>query len=373
MERLTIAARPDFREKLEAIGLSFHSWDDYWKEDACYRLTAAQVDELEAVTEELHAMCLAAVAHVVEQRDFARLGIPEPFWDAITTSWQRREPSLYGRFDLAYDGVNPPKMLEYNADTPTSLLESAVAQWYWMEECRPGADQFNSLHERLVARWGELGLAGARVCVASIGDNEEDWVCTHYLVDTALQAGLQAQHIYLEEIGWDAVRGCFVDLEERSIDGLFKLYPWEWMMREAFAAHIPGCSTRFVEPLWKSVLACKGILPVLWSLYPGHPNLLPAFFAPGDLRDYARKPLYSREGANVELFRDGRRIHAGDDGPYGAEGFIYQALAEMKSFAGKYPVIGAWVVGDAAAGICIREDTTPITTNQSNFVPHYFE
>lgn len=373
MERLNINARPDYPARLEAIGLSFHSWDNYWKEDACYRFSAAQVDELEAVTEELHRMCLAAVEHVVGTGAFAQLGIPETFWEPITLSWRRREPSLYGRFDLAYDGVNPPKMLEYNADTPTSLLESAVAQWYWMEECFPGADQFNSLHERLVARWRELGLPRQSLHVASIGDNEEDWVCTHYLVDTALQAGLQARHIYLEDIGWDAAQGRFVDLDDERIEALFKLYPWEWMMRESFGENIPGCQTRFIEPLWKSILACKGILPVLWSLFPGHPNLLPAYFTPAGMTSYVKKPLFSREGANVELVREGRRIHADEEGPYGAEGYIYQSLVDMKAFAGKYPVIGAWVVGDEAAGICVREDTTPVTTNQSNFVPHYFE
>lgn len=373
MERLSIAARPDYPAKLEAIGLSFHSWDNYWKEDACYRFSAAQVDELEAVTEELHRMCLVAVEHVVSTGAFAQLGIPEAYWEAITASWQRREPSLYGRFDLAYDGVNPPRMLEYNADTPTSLLESAVAQWYWMEECFPSADQFNSLHERLVARWRELGLAQQSLHIASIGDNEEDWVCTHYLVDTALQGGLQARHIYLEDIGWDADAARFVGLEDEPIDALFKLYPWEWMMRESFGENISACQTRFIEPLWKSVLACKGILPVLWSLFPDHPNLLPAYFSPAGMTSYVKKPLFSREGANVELYRDGRRIHADDDGPYGAEGYVYQALVDIKAFAGKYPVIGAWVVGDEAAGICVREDTTPVTTNQSNFVPHYFE
>ena len=373
MERLEIPVRPDFAAKLEAVGLSFHSWENYWKEDACYRFSAEQIDEIESVTEELHRMCLLAVEHVVKTRDFARLGIPEVFWEAITSSWQRREPSLYGRFDLAYDGVNPPKMLEYNADTPTSLLESAVAQWYWLEDCFPQADQFNSLHERLVARWRELDLPAQPVHIASIADNEEDWVCTHYLVDTALQAGFAAEHIDLEDIGWNSAARAFVDIEDKQIATLFKLYPWEWMMRESFGENIPGSSTRFIEPLWKSLLACKGILPILWALFPDHPNLLPAYFSSEGLTSYVKKPLFSREGANVELYRDGKQLHADADGPYGAEGYVYQGLAEIPCFAGKYPVIGAWVVGDEAAGICVREDTTPVTTNQSNFVPHYFE
>ena len=371
MERLPVSPRPDFGRRLEAVGLSFHSWDNYWKEDVCYRFTAAQVDEIEAAAEELHGMCVAAARRAVADGRLAQLGIPEAFHTAVADSLAQDEFTLYGRFDLAYDGVNPPKLLEYNADTPTSLLESAVAQWYWLEDCRPGADQFNSLHERLVEQWKRLPGAGV-VHLASLRGNEEDWVCTTYMQDVVVQAGRETRHIHVEDIGWDAARGRFVDLDGQPIDTLFKLYPWEWLMREDFGRHIAAGGTRFVEPIWKSVLACKGLLPLLWEMYPGHPNLLPAYFEPGRLTSYARKPLYSREGANVALYADGRLL-AQDAGPYGAEGFVYQGLAAIPEFDGKYPVLGAWIVGGEPAGMCIREDVSPITTNMSNFVPHYFE
>lgn len=375
MQRVHVQPRPDKAAKLEAIGLSFHDWDHYWKEDAAYRLTAAQVDELEDATQELHQLCLQAVDHVIEHRRLGQLGIPTEFHEALAHSWRAGDASLYGRFDLAYDGNGPAKMLEYNADTPTSLLESAVAQWYWMEDVMPGADQFNSLHDKLVARWKTLAAGASRVHVASLRDNEEDWVCAQYLVETALQAGLRAQRLDVESIGWDSARGLFVDEEDQQIELLFKLYPWEWMMTEAFGAHIPEAlragRIRLLEPLWKSVLSCKGMLPILWELFPAHPHLLEAHFEPGKMDSYAKKPLYSREGANVTLYRRGQ-VAVQAEGPYGAEGHVYQALAPMPCFEGWYPVIGAWVVGDSAAGMCIREDRSPVTTNMSHFVPHFF-
>jgi glutathionylspermidine synthase len=370
MERVPITPRPHLARRLESIGLSFHSWDDYWKEDVCYRFTLAQIETIEAAAEELHGMCVAAARHVVAQGRLEQLGIPEPCWDAIADSLRREEFSVYGRFDLAYDGAGPPKLLEYNADTPTSLLESAVAQWYWLEDCCPNADQFNSLHERLVERWRSLPGAGP-VHLASLRDNEEDWVTTTYMQDTVTQAGRAAKYLHIEDIGWDAGREAYVDLEGEAIETLFKLYPWEWMLREEFGAHVAGSGTRFVEPLWKSLLSCKGILPVLWELYPGHPNLLPAYFEPGRLDAFVKKPLYSREGANIELHAGGR-VLTGAPGDYGAEGFVYQGAAAMREFGGRYPVIGAWIVGREPAGMCIREDRAPITTNMSNFVPHYF-
>ena len=153
-------------------------------------------------------------------------------------------------------------MLEYNADTPTSLLESAVAQWYWMEDCFPHDDQFNSLHDRLVAQW-KLLPEDKTIHLASIKENEEDWVCTMYLLDTVVQAGRKAKHIYVEDIAWEVNEKRFFDSDGVFIDTLFKLYPWEWMMREDFGKHITESGTRFIEPIWKSILACKGLLPVL--------------------------------------------------------------------------------------------------------------
>ncbi|HEX8988692.1 MAG TPA: glutathionylspermidine synthase family protein [Rhodocyclaceae bacterium] len=370
MERQRVAPREDYRARLESQGLSFHSWDDYWREDACYRFSLREVEEVEAAAEELHQMCLHAVDVLLRSERLGQLGIPELFWVDLEVSFRRKDFDLYGRFDLAYDGQSPPKLLEYNADTPTSLLESAVCQWHWLEDVFPQHDQFNSLHERIVERWKQLSGSGP-IHLASIAGNEEDWVCTTYLMDTVLQAGCEARQIDVEAIGWDAQARRFVDREGAPIERLFKLYPWEWMMREEFGRWIGASGTRFIEPMWKAALSCKGILPILWELFPGHPNLVEAHFEAGRLSAYARKPLYSREGANVELVADGRSVAAAD-GPYGGEGYVYQALAPLPRFEDRHAVVGAWLVGGQAAGMCVREDVSPITTNMSNFVPHYF-
>jgi glutathionylspermidine synthase len=374
MERIVQIERDGRAQKLEAQGLSYHSWDDYWNEGVAYKFTANQVDELEAATNELHDMCKQAVRHVVANRRYEEFGIDRRYQLAIERSLEHQGWSLYGRFDLAYDGVNPPKMLEYNADTPTSILESAVCQWYWLEDVHPQADQFNSIHERLVSRWKQNPYLSAKtIHFASIKDNEEDWVCVHYLMDTAAQAGFNVKHVYVQDLGYNSETQCFVDLENQDINLLFKLYPWEWMLREEFGEFAATCHTRFIEPMWKSILSCKAILPVLWELYPGHPNLLPAYFSPDKLNgNYAKKPLFSREGANIELYRN-NVLEVSDTGPYGAEGYVYQQLVDLPNFNGNYPIIGSWVIGEESAGICIREDSLKITTNMSHFIPHYFD
>src|ERR1035437_6958972 len=152
MRRIAATPRPDWPKKVEGAGLTGPPGEQpYWNEAAFYEFTAKEVDVLEAATNELEKMTLQAAQHVIDNKLYARLAIPEIAVPLIESSWEAEPPALYGRFDLAFDGVNPPKLLEYNADTPTSLLEAAVVQWYWLEETYPHKDQFNSIQERLVA------------------------------------------------------------------------------------------------------------------------------------------------------------------------------------------------------------------------------
>ena len=372
MERCVSTPRPDWRQKFDALGFSFHSADGgYWDESACYRFSAVEIEELEEAAKTLHGLCLQAVEHVVTQGRYRDLEIPEAFVPLIERSWRAGEPSLYGRFDFSYDGSRPPKLLEYNADTPTSILEAAVAQWHWLEETgRP--DQFNSLHEKLIDRWRAIGRGlplAAQVHFSCVKDNEEDLVSIEYLRDVAMQAGLATRFCFVEDVGWDG--GRFVDLDDFPIDVWFKLYPWEWLMREAFGEHLANAQLRVIEPPWKAILSNKGILPILWELFPEHPNLLPAYCDPSPLGPrYVVKPVHSREGANITLVDGNQR--SGSDGPYGGQ-FIYQALASLPQFGLRFPVVGCWIVGDEPAGLGIREDDSPITTNASRFVPHFFE
>jgi len=345
----------------------------YWDERACFAFDSGEIDKLEAVTEELHAMCLAAVKHVIAADRFDQLVVPPAYRAYVAKSWHAQEPSLYGRFDLSYDGAGEPKLLEYNADTPTSLIESAIAQWNWQQEVHPDRDQFNSLHEKLIERWARIrtGLPSDSVYFACVGDNEEDIGNLDYLRDTALQAGIDARFMPIEELGWDADAERFVDGVREPVEALFKLYPWEWMLRETFGAHLLRTRLALIEPPWKMLLSNKGILAILWELFPGHPNLLPAYFGPNRIQgDFVEKPLYSREGENVTIHKSGSTRHA--PGRYGAEGYVYQAYAPLPDLGGGHVVLGAWVVGDQAAGLCVREDATPITRNTSRFLPHYF-
>ena len=340
----------------------------FWNEGHCYNFSLTEIDKLEVAVADLDKMCLAAVEHVISNRRLAEFAIPSSFWPLIERSWEREERTIYGRFDLWFDGRDI-KLLEFNADTPTSLIEAAVAQWNWLEDVFPDGDQWNSIHERLVEAWGAVKaeIGGERLYFTSLDDGGEDFMTANYLRDTAHQAGLNTEYLAVENIGWNAQRRVFTDLRERPIHAIFKLYPWEWLWRDSFGSYIPTAPTRWFESPWKSILSCKAILGILWELYPDHPLLLRSEFAPwGDT--YAQKPLWGREGANSRLVRSGAEI-ATQEGPYSGP-FIYQDLRELPSFDGAHPVCGAWLVNGWPCGMGIREDARLITSNGSQFVPH---
>jgi glutathionylspermidine synthase len=382
MQRIVCPERDDWQATAEGAGFDFHTIDGerYWDERAYYAFTLDQIErQIEGPTGEIDAMCLELAGRAIgDDSILRRLKIPEAFWPLISESWHNNEGSLYGRLDLAFDGRGPAKLLEYNADTPTSIFEAAVFQWTWLEQAierriiPAHADQFNSIHERLIEAWKKLG-AGRHLHLAGMTESTEDSGTLAYLEDTASQAGLATTSIDVEDIGWRD-DGNFVDLDDRGIELAFKLYPWEWMFHDEFGARLAKASTRWIEPPWKAILSNKGILPLLWEMFPGHPNLLPAYFdddpnATSLGTSFVRKPLYSREGANVALVSDGRTI-VEQEGPYGAEGFIRQALAQLPRFSNQYPVIGSWLVDHTPCGLSIREDENPITGNTSRFLPH---
>jgi glutathionylspermidine synthase len=369
MKRLESAPRDGWAKIVEKQGFHFHSTPAvYWDESAYYELTSRQVDVLEAATNQLHQMSLAAVDHVIAHDMFDVFQIPRSCVSYVIDSWNNEEPTIYGRFDLSYDGANPPRLLEYNADTPTSLLEASVIQWYWLQDTHPEADQFNSIHEKLIARWKDAGIEND-LYFASVDESVEDFMTVSYLRDTAMQAGLKTDYIAIEKLGWDHERRIFVDVAGKPIRNLFKLYPWEFLFREPFGRNILFRKTRWIEPAWKMILSNKAILPVLWEMYPDHPNLLRAEFEPFG-STYVRKPMLAREGANIQIVFDGKEfIHT--DGDYGPP-YIYQEVCPLPRFDGKFACVGSWVVDDTACGIGIRESDELVTRNTSRFLPHLF-
>lgn len=371
MRRTASPPRPDWQARCEEAGLSFHSVGGlYWNESATYCFTTAQIHTLRAASVELHQRCLDAVDWVIRERHYAPFRLPDLALRAIEASWRRRDPGLYGRFDFSWAGEGPPKLLEYNADTPGSLLESGLLQQQWQQQVHPGAGQFNQIFDMLVRRWQALPPAPMWHFTAMRG-HVEDEVNVRHLQETARAAGLQTCYLPLEDIGYDMQRGCFVDTQLRTISHCCKLYPWEWLVQDAFAEYIESSGISFVEPAWKLLMSSKALLPILWQLFPEHPNLLPASFRADLQHPYVRKPLYSRQGCNIQIVAGANSLHS--SGPYASGDVIHQAYAPLPAFDGRYPLLGVWMVGDEPAGLGIREDHSLITRQTCHFVPHLID
>jgi glutathionylspermidine synthase len=432
MKRITLEPRPDWQSKVEAVGLTYHSPESmpypYWDESAAYEFSSGEIDTLEAAGNTMQEMCLAAAQHVIDNKRYTELDIPAIAIPVIERAWEQEPPAIYGRFDFSWAGASSgqaPKLLEYNADTPTSLLEAAVVQWDWMREQTPNLhhssflggdpDQFNSIHEKLIAKWKDLIPYLQQPLYFAGVDEPEDQLTLVYLRDTAEQAGLTTLQMFMEEIGWNEDAKAFLDPAEDQMFSIFKLYPWEAMVREEFGVHALDTypQMRWIEPIWKMLLSNKGILPILWELYPNHELLLPAYFEPEaapaatewtpvndggfgrghnsapvppsvsrlasagpfGLRDYVLKPLLSREGANIKIVRNGDTVMQTDgmyDGPRIVQALAPDAIFQAPDNQLRYPVLGVWMVDQECCGMGIRESRTPVTDNLSSFIPHYF-
>lgn len=387
MRRMTLAGRPDWRGLADRLGFLHHTpvFAPYWTDDACYRFDPVEVDALRTATTDLWDMCLAFVERACRDEEILHsLRLVPSSWDGVRASWLRRDPSLVTRFDFAHDGEGPPKLHECNGDTPGTLFEASVFQWIWFEDrlaggqLPPGSDQFNRLHAALVEAFASTGGDGTLHATASAG-NDEDRVWARYLADCARQAGRDVRFIDIEEIGIDAA-GRFADDTAEPIRELVKAYRLELLLREPFGPFLLELDApRLLEPLWKLVLSSKGALVWLWRMFPGHPNLLPCWFAddPAAPTDScAVKPLFSIKGRNVTLLDASMpNGSVATAGPCGDEGFVVQALHRLPAFPGPAGAIHAsvstWIVAGRAEGLGVLEDDGPIINDLTcRFVPH---
>jgi glutathionylspermidine synthase len=417
--------RPGWQDTVTAQGLTY--WEtvlpdgsstSYWREGEFYDFTAVEIAQLERDAATLFEMCVEAGDHMVAHPELMlRMGIPEYTHAQVIGTWndEPSKQSVFGRFDVRYGGTSPqsridptlrrPQLLEFNADTPTSLPETAYVQWEWFRDTGQGSDQWNSVFERLTRAWERnLGLIERDlrkdpvVYFACDGADRsgEDLFNTFLMRDACTQVRdggrprYATRSIMMNQITLDEATGAFFEgdpADGRHIDVLFKLYPWEWIVHEefgraAFADMARPGGTVWVEAPWKMLWSNKGLLPVLWQLFGTDPArsplILPAYFADDDVpgwmqESHVRKPLLSREGANITIYEDGRTL-ASTGGGYGEEGYVLQSFAPLPDFPGPdgshHPVLGIWMVDGEPAGLGIRESAGLITDNQSHFVPH---
>lgn len=426
MKRISDAfVRPGWVEKIISEGLIYSptptgepngSIMQYWHEGVYYSFTLEEIEYLEKAAAEIFEMCVEAGDYIIQHPHIMKkMGIPKWAWPQIIKTWNE-EPacqSVYARYDVRFGGLDHPdpklrvpKVYEFNADTPTSLLESAWVQWSWLSDTSQGTDQWNRLWEALVEAWKRnldliTSKLGHKPVVYFACSNEEqsgeDILNTVYLEDACQAAGYSTRRIFIEDIVKGELDGRFYNYNKTEhIDVIFKLYPWEFMVGEDYGRdafndmanvglrdfnndYIGG--TVWIEPPYKMLWSNKGLMAVLWKLFKNDPEkskyLIPSWFedeAPmRRLKEYVRKPLLGREGANVTIVRDGQSVTE-IPGEYGDEGWIIQEFAPLPGFDDDnqtwHPVLGIWMIDGEPAGMGIRESLGYVTDNVSHFAPH---
>ncbi len=385
-----LKVKPIDNSTLDEIGFSWHT-DTDGTQYVADELVQINTDEAEAyytAVNELYDMYVEAAEYVIQHDLFFELGIPFNLVETIKKSWENDVHwHLYGRFDLAggIDG-KPIKLIEFNADTPTGLFETAIVQWAMLKaNGLDEAKQFNTVYEsisenfkRLItlfddtSRFEEL-YEGWRILFSSIEGNDEEEVTTRLLKRMAEDAGFLTGFTFLHEVLFDNESIC--DKENQEYEYWFKLFPWEDIAIEegelalTLQNILQSQSAIILNPAYTLLFQSKGMLKILYDLFPDSPYLLETAYEPLKAKAYVEKKVFGREGANTKFVNADGSIAAQTDGEYAHYKSVYQAAVEFpQDAAGNHYQAGVFFAYEAC-GLGFRRGGK-ILDNMSKFVGH---
>ena len=382
--------RPIPSKLLEEVGMTWHTDTDgqAYIADEIIPVTEAQAEAYYTAANALYEMFITAGQYVIDNNLFQQLDIPFNLDDQIIRSWEKDHRHLYGRFDFAggLDGL-PIKLIEFNADTPTSLFETAIAQWALLKaNGMDEAAQFNSVYESIRDNFRRL-LTGEddpanferyyrfqNILFSSVRNLPEDERTTRFLQHLANEAGFQTDFCYMDEVGFLEQEGIFNPYRTR-FDYWFKLYPWEEIALQTDG--IVGIlnditrqtSTVILNPAYTLLFQSKGMLKILYDLFPDSPYLLETRDRPLIGKRCVGKKMFWREGANTAIYAANGQIEQATAGSYDRYRTIYQAFADYpKDTQGRSYQAGVFFAWEAC-GLGFRRGGD-ILDNMSKFIAH---
>ncbi len=375
---------------LEELGFIWHTDTDEtpYISDELVVISEAEAEAYYEAGNELYEMFVSAGDHIVENNLFHEIGIPFNLVDLIKESWESDiHWHLYSRFDLAggIDG-QPIKLIEFNADTPTALFETAIIQWAMLKQNNlEESHQFNSLYESLIENFQRLitldesveefeeKYDGWKFLFTSIRDNIEEEQTVKLLQHIADEAGYETEFAYIDDIGFSDEEG--IIYQDEIYELWFKLIPWEDIaLEESDLAMIlknivHNQKAILFNPAYTLMFQSKAILKVLWDLYPHHPLLLETSYEPLVGKKQVQKPIFGREGGSVSILDTDGSTVASEEGDYDNHKMIYQAYTAFPTDstgasyqAGLFYVYESCSLGFRKGGL--------ILDNMSKFVGH---
>lgn len=349
-----LKAQPLTNTDLENLGLNWHTDIDNtpYVSDEIIEISEEEAQGFYDAANALYDMYVEAGQYVIDNDLFFELGIPFNLVEAIAQSWEEEVHwHLYGRFDLAggLDG-NPIKLLEFNADTPTMVYESAIIQWALLKKNGFSESlQFNNLYEALgdnFKRMITLGddissfnaiYEGWKILFSSIQGSEEEERTVKLLEVIAREAGFETNFCYAHEAILNETEG--LSFGGINYEFWFKLIPWESIaidepeLAQLITAMIANKNTIFLNPAYTLMFQSKRMLKILWDLFPNHPLLLETSYEPLHQKQ-VKKHAFGREGENISILdAQGNVLHS-NGGEYANYPEIYQAFAAQNHHNG---------------------------------------
>lgn len=382
--------KPIDDKTLEQLGFGWHTDKDESKyiADSLVVVTDKEAEAYYEAVNELYDMYAAAAQHVIDNNLFFDLGIPFNLVEAIKKSWENDVHwHLYGRFDLAGGiGGAPIKLIEFNADTPTSLFETAILQWALLKHNNMDEErQFNNVYQaisdnfrRLVTLFDDTETFeklydGWKILFSSVSGDIEEEQTVRLLQQMAIDAGFETGFEPLGGVKFDE-EGIY-DSHETPYEYWFKLYPWEDIAIEEpelatlLTSIMNNQKAILINPAYTLLFQSKGMMKILCDLYPDSPYLLQTSFEPLKGIACVEKRMFGREGANVRIMDGEGNIIEANDGPYENFKPIYQEYVEFPRDAqGNRYQAGVFFAYEAC-GLGFRRGGK-ILNNMSKFVGH---
>ena len=352
-------------------------------------VTEKEAEKYYEAVNELYEMFIEAGQHVIDNNRFEELGIPENLVQLVKYSWDNdKQWHLYGRFDLSggIDG-KPIKLIEFNADTATCIPETAVVQWASLKaNDLDESHQFNTVYEALVENFRELQRQNPgfnpSLLISTMKDFPEDDTNMQVLGEAAKEAGFEIAFEYIENVEFSPIEGIYKqnanDGSFTKYDYWFKLIPWEYVgwdepeLADILTKMVMNQKAIILNPAYTLLFQSKGILKVLWELYPNHPLLLQTTNQPIAGKACVEKVLFGREGANVKMISPSGFAFEQNDGEYYEQKTIFQEYTEfLQDKGGNYYQAGVFFAGEAC-GLGFRKGGK-IIDNKAQFCGHVIE
>jgi len=386
--------KPLTNEYLESIGFTWHTDSDKtsYISDEVVEVTPIEANAYYEAANELYDMFCEAGQHVIDNNLFHELDIPFNLIEVVKDSWEDDVHwHLYGRFDLA-GGLDDKdiKLIEFNADTPTSLFETAIIQWAMLKfNEQDEQHQFNSIYEALTDNFKRLITLDSdiekfdehysklnwKILFSSISNNDEEIHTTKLLQHIASEVGYKTDFAFIDAVEFSDDG---IGVDEELFEFFFKLIPWEDIaidegeLAVILTDIIKNKKAIILNPAYTLLFQSKGIMKILWDLYPNHPLLLETSFEPLQNTKQVEKMCFGREGANVAIINADNSLDIKTDGVYENGKAIYQEYVEFNQDKdGSYYQAGVFYVYEAC-GLGFRKGGK-ILDDMSKFVGHIVE